>query len=365
MQAAHDPIVVDAHEDIAWNYFNNKRDFPESALSRRRRETDPVFLSRYGRSMVGLPDHLLGRIALVCGTIFVSPRWTKMYPDEKLLYDTPDEAYRLGMQQVTYYQRLADEQERIVLVQTKRDLDAVLATWASGTEFADHRLGLIMLMEGADPIIEPAQLEEWYAHGLRVVGPAWSQTRYSGGTKAPGPLTDLGRELLDVMGDYGMALDVSHMDPEATLEALDRYQGPVIASHSNPLKFRRDRPDRNLSDDAIRRIAERGGVIGALPFNLFLVEGWQMGDRKDAATMDTYIAAIDHICQVTGSAQHVGIGSDFDGGFGAESAPVGFETSTDLLAVGPALASIGYEPNDIKAILSENFLRVLHAGLPD
>lgn len=365
MHPAHNTIIVDAHQDIAWNYFNNGRDFPENALSRRRRETDRVFLSRYGRSMVGLPDNLLGRIALVCGTIFVSPRWTKMYPDEKLLYDTPQEAYRLGMQQVAYYHRLAGEQEQIVLVQNRRDLDAVLATWEDGTAYADHRMGLIMLMEGADPILEPAQLEEWYAHGLRVVGPAWAQTRYSGGTKAPGPLTDLGRELLEVMADYGMVLDVSHMDPEATLEALDRYEGPVIASHSNPLRFRRDRPDRNLSDDAIRRMAERGGVIGVLPYNLFLVEGWRMGDRKDAATMDTYIAAIDHICQVTGSAQYAGIGSDFDGGFGAESVPVGFETSTDLLAVGPALAAKGYAPDDIRAILSGNFLRVLRAGLPD
>lgn len=358
-------IIVDAHQDIAWNYFNNGRDFRESALGRRRRELDPVFLSRYGRSMVGLSDNLLGRLAVVCGTIFVSPTWTKMYPDEKIFYDTPQEAYKLGMRQLDYYHRLADEHEKIVLIQTKTDLDAVLATWDDACGFEDHTMGLIALMEGADPIIEPAQLEEWYARGLRIVGPAWTQTRYSGGTQALGPLTDLGRELLETMATYNMVLDLSHMAPEATLEALDRYEGPLFASHSDPLVFRPDRPDRNLSDDVIRSIAERDGVVGILPYNLFLVKGWKMGDRKDAATIDTVIAAIDHVCQMTGSAQHVGIGSDFDGGFGGESAPVGFETTTDLLTIGPKLADKGYEPDDITAILSGNFLRVLRAGLPD
>lgn len=358
-------IIVDAHQDIAWNYFNNGRDFRENALARRRRETDRVFLSRYERSMVGLPDNLMGRLAVICGTIFVSPTWTKMYPDEKVFYDTPQEAYRLGMQQLDYYHRLADEHDKIVLVQTQTDLDAVLATWNDDCDFDDHKMGLIVLMEGADPILEPAQLEEWHARGLRVVGPAWTQTRYSGGTKALGPLTNLGRELLETMATYGMVLDLSHMAPEAVIEAIDRYEGPLFASHSNPLSFRPDRPDRNLSDDTIRGIAERDGVVGILPYNLFLVRGWAMGDRKDAATMDTVIAAIDHVCQITGNAQHVGIGSDFDGGFGGESAPVGFETTTDLLTIGPKLAARGYAPDDITAILSGNFLRVLRAGLPD
>lgn len=361
----HQMIVVDAHEDIAWNYFNNRRDFAASALSRRPYETDPVFLHRYGQSMVGLPENLLGRLALVCGTIFVSPTWTKMYPDEKVLYETPQEAYTLAMRQMDYYHRLVDENDAIVLVQTRRNLDAVLATWEPGREVGEHRMGLLLLMEGAEPILEPAQVEEWYVRGLRVIGPAWTQTRYSGGTKALGPLTDLGRELLEVMASYSMVLDLAHMAPEAVREALERYEGPLFASHANPLKFRPDRPDRNLSDDVIRQIADRNGVVGIMPYNLFLVQGWQHGDRRDAANMDTVIAAIDHVCQVTGSAAYAGIGSDFDGGFGANQAPVGFDTTADLLSIGNALAEKGYSVEHIAAILGGNMLRVLRAGLPD
>ncbi len=166
------------------------------------------------------------------------------------------------------------------------------------------------------------------------------------------------------MASYGMVLDLSHMAPEAAIEALDRYESTLFASHANPLRFCPDRVDRNLSDDVIRRIAERDGVIGIIPYNLFLVRGWSMGDRKDAANIDTVIAAIDHVCQVTGSAHYVGIGSDFDGGFGAAAAPFGFDTVTDLLSIGTALAKRGFAPDDVTAILNRNMLRVLRAGLP-
>lgn len=357
-------IIVDAHLDIAWNYLSCGRDFLLSAWARRRQETDPAFVQRHGRSMVGLPELLLGRVAVVCASIFVAPAWSKLYPEERVLYETPAEAYTWGTRQMDYYHHLAESDPRIRLIRTQADLDAALATWRDGSGVGDHRLGVIVSMEGADPILEPEQLEEWHARGLRAVGPAWSRTRYSGGTKATGPLTDLGRELLDVMAGLGMVLDLAHMAPEACAEALDRYGGPLYASHANPLRFRPDRPDRNISDEIIRRIAERDGAVGVIPYNLFLVPGWRGGDRKDAATMDTVIAAIDHICQITGSARYVGIGSDFDGGFGAASTPAEFETSADLWAIGGALAARGYAPADVSAILSGNFLRILRAGLP-
>ncbi len=359
-----DPIIIDGHQDIAWNYFNNRRDFRRSALEHRHRETDPVFLRRYGHCMVGLPEEIEGRVVLTNGTIYVSPTWCKMYPDETILYDTPDEAYRQGIRQLEYYHQLADSHEQIMLVKSLADLDTVLASWQDGKEPDEHLFGIVILMEGADPILEPAQVEAWYARGLRIVGPAWTATRYSGGTKALGPLTDLGRDLLAAMRRLNMILDLSHMAPEACYTSLELYDGPLFASHSNPLRFRPDRPDRNLSDEIIDLIAERDGVIGVMPYNLFLVEGWKMGDPKEAADMDLFIAAVDHVCQITGNARHVGIGSDFDGGCGSESVPVGFETVADLRKIGPALAERGYTPGDIEAILSGNFLRILRAGLP-
>ena len=358
-------IVVDAHQDIAWNYFNNGRDFGLSAWEKRRREASrPTLLKHYGYSMCGLPEALLGRVAVIGSTIYAAPAHAAMYSDEIITYDTPQAAYEWGLRQLGYYQQLAETHEHLILVRTQADLDTVLASWGPGCTLADHRVGLIVLMEGADPILEPAQVEEWYERGLRIVGPAWTATRYAGGTGAPGPLTDMGRELLEAMASFGMVLDLSHLTPDGWIEAVDRYEGPVFASHANPLRFRPDAPNRNPSDDMIMRLAERDGVLGIIPFNLFLKSGWRKGDRKNAACMDDVIAAIDHVCQLTGSARHVGIGSDFDGGFGSESAPLEFETTADLLALGPALAGRGYAPEDVAAILSDNFLRVLRAGLP-
>ncbi|GIV80925.1 MAG: peptidase [Anaerolineae bacterium] len=274
------PIVVDGHLDIAWNYFNNRRDFRQSAWVRRRQESDPVFLQRYGRSMVGLPELLVGRgssslrldLRDACLEQDVSGRAGRLRDSRR----SPS----LGQQQLAYYQRLAEEEPRLRLILTQADLDAVLDTWRDGSDVTEHRLGLMIGMEGADPILEPAQLEEWYAEGLRIVGPAWTQTRYSGGTKAPGPLTDLGRALLEAMAELQMVLDLAHMAPEACLEALDRYDGPLFASHANPLRFRPDRPDRNLSDDLIRRIAERDGAVGIMPYNLFLLPDWRPATAK-------------------------------------------------------------------------------------
>ena len=75
----------------------------------------------------------------------------------------------------------------------------MLATWEEDTDIRDHQLGLVILMENADPIIEPKQFEEWYERGVRLVGPAWRASRYCGGTGQPGPLTDLGHELLEIV----------------------------------------------------------------------------------------------------------------------------------------------------------------------
>jgi len=268
----------------------------------------------------------------------------------------------MALNQIDVYYRLAESNERIVLVRTQSELDSVLATWAEGVDFEAHKVGIVISIEGADSIPEPQAFEEWYERGVRAVGLAWSETRYSGGTHRPGPLTGPGRELLEVMASFNAICDVSHMTDESFYEAVERYGGQVIASHSNPRQF--CDTERHLSDDMIRRLAERGGVMGIVPYNAFLKNGYTPSEKKIKTPLSVVTAAIDHVCQVTGSAQHVGIGSDFDGGFGAENIPAELDTVADLRLIGPALANLGYNPADISGIMSGNFLRVLRASLP-
>jgi membrane dipeptidase len=123
--------------------------------------------------------------------------------------------------------------------------------------------------------------------------------------------------------------------------------------------------NRHLSDRLIRGILEREGVIGVVPFNAFLKSGWKRGDRREEVGIAHLIAQIDYICQMAGDAQHVGIGSDFDGGFGLQSVPVGIDSVADLQKLAPLLGEKGYSLEAIAAILGENWLSRIRQTLPD
>jgi membrane dipeptidase len=347
-------LVVDAHEDIAWNVLALGRDVRRSALETRELEQGGNIAERNGICMVGLPEWLEGKVAAVFGTIYVSPaRRGRMSGPQ--VYANAEEAHAFGQEQLDFYHRLAEQEERIALVGSLDALDEVLESW----EGASPRVGIVPLMEGADPIREPAEAELWFERGVRLVGLSWKAgTRYAGGDAAPGPLTDLGRELLEVMADLGMILDVSHL-AESFYEAVDRFEGQVVATHANPRALVPTL--RQLSDEMIRRLVERGGVIGIVPANAFLRPDW----RTTPATLDDVVAAIDHVCQVVGDAEHVGVGSDFDGGFGADDTPVALDTVADLGHIGLALGEAGYDEAHIEAVLGGNWLRVLRRTLPD
>ncbi len=354
-------IIVDAHQDIAYNAVSFKRDYALPAYKTRRQE--PITKPPPGRATLGLPDALLGRVAVAFATLFIVPADSPFSDDQhEPRYRDAGEAHELALTQIDYYERMVGENERVRLIHTAADLDAVLATWADGTAITEHVQGLVLLMEGADPIQEPKRFEEWYERGVRIVGPAWKQTRYSAGTGEPGTLTPLGYELLETMMGLNAILDTSHLAERAFFQAVERYEGAIIASHSNPRKFRDS--DRNLSDEMIRLLAERDGVMGIVLYNPFLHPTWRTGDNRSEVPFTTILDAIDHVCQVTGSAQHVGMGSDLDGGFGAESIPQGMDTVGDLWWITQGLARRGYTPTDIEAIAGGNFLRKLREALP-
>ena len=195
-----------------------------------------------------------------------------------------------------------------------------------------------------------------------MIGPAWVGTRYCGGTDEPGPLTAAGFELLTHMRPLNMVLDLSHMDDRAFLHALDQYDGPVIASHSNPRTLSNN-TNRHLSDEMIKALIQHGGVIGTLIFNKFLLKGWENHHPREAATVETVVAAIDYVCQLAGDARHAAIGTDFDGGYGRDSIPAGFDTVADLQLIGPALEKRGYSTADVESIMNGNWVRVLRGAL--
>jgi len=350
------PLIVDAHLDLAYNAVVLNRDLlrPLQEVREQDARTPPPGLP-CGSGLVSLPELWRGQIPVIGASIFTCPalrRWER----EAQVYHTSDEAHAQGVAQLDYYRRLADEQKRVRPLLTEADLDAVWASW----ETPQPQLGLFIVMEGAAPIREPGELAWWIERGLRGVGLAWSAgTRYAGGCAAPGGISEEGDRLLSRMAEANLLLDVSHLWEEAVYAALDSYPGPLVATHANPRTLV-DTP-RQLSDDLIRRIAERAGVMGVVPFNAMLQAGWRVGDPRLPLTC--LIEAIDHICQITGQAGCVGLGSDFDGGFGLEAVPEALNSIADLGKIAPLLHERGYSEADVAAILHGNWLRIFRQVL--
>lgn len=344
-------LIVDAHEDIAYNAMALGRDFHRSAHETRALEPEKP---RGGIATVGLPDFLQGNVRVVFGTIYVAKEGSSNVPGKT--YKLPEEAEAQAEEQIAFYAALATD-PRISLITSQSDLNRVISS-------VQPRLGIVILMEGADPIVHPQDAQKWFEAGVRIVGPAWSQTRYSGGTGKPGPLTELGRELMPALARAGLILDTSHMAEESFFQALDLFDGTVIASHSNVRTL--VPTDRQLSDEMIRALVERDGVIGTVLYNQFLKHEWrQAGADKTAVDFTVVIDHIKHIANLAGSTRHSGIGTDFDGGFGMEATPKEIDTAADLQKFAAALAAAHFTEDEIRGIMGENWLRVLGRALPN
>ncbi len=225
---------------------------------------------------------------------------------------------------------------------------------------ATSALSAIMLLEGADALRTPDDLPKWYDVGLRIVGLAWGRTRFAGGTDAPGPLTPEGIELIPHLDQFKLIHDLSHLDDASFWGLLEQTNGPVIASHSNCRAF--VPTNRQLSDEMIRAIIERDGVIGINFYDQFLLPPDEYGKRR--ATLKDVIRHMDRICDIAGSANHVAIGTDMDGGLGRNEVPEEIVTSEDLPKLATALRAAGYGEPAIDGIMGANWLRQFGRDLP-
>lgn len=330
-------LIVDAHLDLAFCVLEG-RDVLRSALDQKP--------DAGGIPTVGLPDLRAGHVGLICGTLFTAQK-----SHMNLGYTSPEEASDLAAIQMRWYQQqeLAGRMRlvrRAVDLPTEGDPGTVLRT--------------IPLMENADPIISPAHVGWWFSQGVRIVGMAWKQTRYAGGTGFPGGLTSLGRDLVKELDSTGIIHDVSHLAEASFWELLEITQRPVMASHSN---CRAIVPtDRQLSDDMIRAIATRGGVIGINFYDRFLVPAGVLETRR--ARLSDVMNHVKHICDVAGSADHVGIGTDFDGGLGREQIPEEITTAANLGKLAEEAARSGFTDADIRRLMSGNWMRFFRKNLP-
>jgi membrane dipeptidase len=362
-------MLIDAHQDIAYNMLTFGRDYRLPAAETRQREAGTDTPLRNGHTLLGWPDYQRGQVALIFATVFVMPQRFASGAWETLVYRDLAQAGRLMRRQLDLYHRLCDEHpDQFRLVLSRKDLDETMAAWESAPAVypqETHAVGLVLSMESAEGLGAVDELEEFWERGLRWVGPVWAGSRFCGGMYQPGGFTGEGYELLERMAAQGIGLDIAHMNEKSALQALDVFEGTVIASHANAKALLGSEDnERHLSDAVIRRLVERDGVIGVVPYNGFLRQGWRPGDDPQQVTLDLLANHIDHVCQLAGSARHVAIGTDFDGGFGYGAVPVEINTIADLQKLDLLLAGRGYSDEEVTAIFSSNWRRKLERILP-
>ena len=262
----------------------------------------------------------------------------------RFVYENAHEANLMATAQLNYYRSCGLE-----LIGDRNALASYGRGWRKG------RLAAVLLMEGADPIETPAQLGAWVDRGVRIIGPAWSGTRYSGGTGAPGGFTALGRQLLRAMRRKGVILDMSHMADQAVADAFVLWRGPVMASHSNSRELAPG--DRQVTDQTVAEIARRGGVIGVSFYKGHLRA---RGERTEAG-LDDVVAHIAHHARSAGGPERVGIGTDLDGGFDTRYAAI---DNLDKLKALQARLRLQFNRAQVQGIMGDNWLEFLSRSLP-
>ena len=359
-------LIVDVHLDLATNAMTLNRDLTKSVHHIRAKEKTlkwDDFQDR-GNGTVALPELRAGRVGLVFATMISryaehgSPLASMSLPG----WHSPDQAYAYAQCQLSWYRQMEEAGEMLQI----KDSDALLKhmeLWLNEEKAAeDLPIGYILALEGADSLVTPEYIHRYHAQGLRSIGIShYGPGRYAAGTHSDGSgLTPLGFDLLKEMNQLDIILDLTHLTDEGFFQAVDVFEGTVIASHQN---CRAIIPgERQFSDDQLKTIIERGGVIGGALDAWMLYPDYKMkhdSPRNLGIGLEKLVDHFDHICQLAGNCEHIGIGSDLDGLFGIEQSPYDLDTIADLQKFSGLLQKRGYSDADMERIFHKNWIDLL------
>jgi len=335
---------------------------------------------------VDIPKLKQGAVDLQVFACFVPPPENKAqkHGAAKKAFDQIDAVHQL----------INENPEDLVLVTSPNDMRKLRG---------NRKTGILIGIEGGYAIENDLRiLRSFFRSGVRLMtlthrlGTDWADA--SGDPKpAHGGLTEFGEKVIKEMNRLGMVIDVSHVHDETFWDVMDISEAPVVASHSCCRALSDHR--RNLSDKMLKALAKNGGAIGINFFPRFLMaENFKKMEELKAELIKKYdlpekLAGflkveperasafrkeyteklerlkqelpeisvktvadhIEHVIKVTGSTDHVGLGSDFDG---ISSTPAGLSHAGELVHITEELVKRGYNDQDIKKILGGNFLRV-------
>ncbi len=347
-------MIVDAHLDLSMNAMEWNRDLRLSIQAINEREVGMVDKPDRAKATVCFEEMRKGDIGLCVATQIA--RYVK--PNSVLPgWASQAQAWAQTQAQLAWYQAMEAAGE-LRQIRNLAALKSHLNAWQSGDKSA---IAYILSLEGADSIIDLSYLEKAFEDGLRALGPAhYGPGVYAFGTDAEGDMPTKGLDLLAKMDELGMILDLTHLSDKCFWKALEVYKGPLWASHH---LCRAITPhNRQLSDDMIKALIERETVIGMAFDAWMIVPNWIRGKSTPQTanvSIESVLNHVDHICQIAGSASHVGIGSDLDGAFGREQCPQDLATIADLAKIPAKLSARGYSVDDIEKIMGKNWLNYL------
>jgi len=350
------PFIFDVHLDLSMNALEWNRDLSRPLAEIRERESGQTDKKDRGQGTVCLPEMRRGNIGLCVGTQIA--RYTKLH-NPLPGWHSPAQAWAHTQGQLAWYREM-EQQGELTQITNLEQLEAHLEEWdSSSTESLP--VGYVLSLEGADSMVTLGHLEQAYAFGLRAIGPAhYGPGTYAPGTGESGALGQAGPDLLREMERLGIILDVTHLSDESLDQSMDLFGGTVWASHCNCRALVPG--DRQLSNEQLKRVIERDGVIGAAFDAWMLIPGWQRGVTTTEASgvvLSHVVDHIDYVCQLAGDAKHACIGTDLDGGFGREQSPGDMDTIADLQKIPVMLASRGYSQDDIGGIMGGNAINLL------
>jgi membrane dipeptidase len=346
-------FIVDAHLDLSMNALEWNRDLRSSIQEINDREKGLTDKPDRGLATVSLNELRKGNIGLVVATQIAR------YVDRNSTlpgWNSPEQAWAQTQGQLAYYKAL-ERSEDLRPIRNLPELYTHLETWPTDQQ----TIGYILSLEGADSIVSLEYLEIAHETGLRALGPAhYGPGRYAQGTNATGGIGPKGRELLHKMQELNIILDATHLCDDSFDEAMEHFSGPVWASHHNCRALVNH--NRQFTDAQFKELISRGAVIGMPMDAWMMVPNWERGISTPTSmgvTLNTMIDHLTHICELAGNTNHVGLGTDLDGGFGKEQCPSDLETIADLQKIPDLLTSRGFSEEDIKKICHQNWLNFL------
>jgi len=323
-------VIADAHLDLLLE------------LAHRERRGETGTFARHW-----LPKLRAGGVALQVCVLYADP-------------GTDAAAEVLG--QIEVFERaLAENPDDVVAVRSHADLD-------------DPRLGLMLALEGCEALGgDPGELARFHSRGVRMLSLTWNLANaFASGTADPdgAGLTARGRGLLALMEELRVVLDLSHASERTFWQALEAYSGPVLVTHA-ACRAVTDHP-RNLSDEQLRALAVRDGVVGLMLIPLAI--------DPERLTLDRACDHAEHAAEVMG-AERVALGGDFTRQIAhavgttlppeqlltalpLDAALEGLAGPEDYPALVAALRARGWDGERLAGILGGNLLRLLRRALP-